>query len=96
MNFPKLTLTLPGYGSRIDPVRDWLIVIIVAGLLLLGTLALHTWLFLEITRVDQSPRMEPAAADTSAELLQQTRQVFTERAQEALRYRSFEFVDPSR
>lgn len=99
MNLPflkQVKLPMLSYGTRIDPVRDWLVLLIVFGILLLATLAFHAWLFFTVTRPDQSPDMGAAAEDVSGELLERTRDVFTERAREADRYRSFEFVDPSR
>ena len=85
-----------GYGSRIKPMRDWIILVVVS-LLLLGACAVWaTWLFMTGASQDMVEGFVSPHLVLSPELLQKTDLLFTERALEASRYQTeYQFVDPS-
>jgi len=86
-----------GYGSRIRPMRDWLVLISLVGLVFVASIAWNAWFFLRVTS-EESLSVAPSA-DTVPLLgsLPAAREILSERAAEEGRYRSFyEFVDPSR
>jgi len=97
LTFPKLpksSHTLR-YGERMDPARDWFILVSGFVLLLLASLAWNAWLFDRVTKGDaigtatSTPSLNPAAIDSVTELFQQRATIETE-------YKNAHFVDPSR
>lgn len=92
----KFRMPKIGYGSRIRPMRDWIILVCVSLLLLGGFAVWATWLSMTGDESDGAKAITPPTPVLAPELLQKTDMLFTERALEAERYRSeYQFVDPS-
>lgn len=83
------------YGERLNPERDWILLITVAALLLLASLAWNVWLFYRVTNGDAigtanvSAPINPASIDTVNALFQKRAEMETE-------YKNGHFVDPSK
>jgi hypothetical protein len=102
MNLSKLTAILSKYlrafryGDRVRPLRDWLLLISIAGLLLIGSGGWSFWLFTQISNKQEATVAIPAAATGTASL-ESVRTIFEKRAAERAHYISdYHFVDPSR
>lgn len=82
------------YGDRLKPERDWLVLVSISAILLLGSLAWNAWLFLRVTNGDAigtatAPQsLNPASIDSVNALFQQRANIETE-------YKNAHFVDPS-
>ncbi|HEV7121751.1 MAG TPA: hypothetical protein VGN56_02920 [Candidatus Paceibacterota bacterium] len=82
------------YGERLNPARDWAILVSIAALLLLASIAWNIWLFYRVTSGDAigaatvSPSLSPASTGSVDAL-------FQKRADTETEYKNAHFVDPS-
>lgn len=83
-------------SDRVDPTRDWLLLIATGFVLLCASLAFNLWLFTTALSTKQTDGMgtsTPALAPS----YDAATEAFMQRAEEENRYRSeYRFVDPSR
>jgi hypothetical protein len=85
---------MPQYGERLNPARDWLVLVSISAVLLLMSLAWNAWLFNRVTNgaaigtATSTPTLNPAAIDSVNELFQKRATIETE-------YKNAHFVDPS-
>ena len=96
---PFITVLLRKFShqgpSRPDPARDWTLLLSLALLMLLASLAWNTWFFLGALQ-EPAPAPVPAQA-TDDSGIDTVRASFDERAAEGERYRSeYRFIDPSK
>ena len=93
----NLTASLKGirYGDALRPSRDWLMLLTIALLLLVGSIAWNLWTFSEVTKGDPiGNEAPPASTDTG--VIDSAARLFEERRAEEARYHSeYRFVDPS-
>lgn len=84
------------YGKRIHASRDWLILLLIALILLIGSALWSTWLFLK--GVEPATGVAPAATQAvSTHTLEEAGALFEMRANEEAKYRNeYRFVDPER
>lgn len=83
------------YGEVLRPVRDWFVLLTIAGLLVLLSSAWNVWVFLETGRGD-SPGAQMEATGGSVNVIERAQALFEERRIENARYRTeYQFVDPS-
>lgn len=102
MNLSKLTAALSKYlrifryGDRVKPLRDWLILVSIAGVLLVGSAGWSFWLFDQISNPKEKT-LTPPTTSTSTASLETVRTIFEKRTAERAHYISdYHFVDPSR
>ncbi len=86
------------YGKRLNPVRDWLVLIACFAVLLAASAVWNAWTFIRIANGDVLGGNPPPAApvfDRTA--LESVQSLFIERANEEAKYLagSYRFVDPS-
>lgn len=101
MNFSRFlrsTLDRLRYGPRVDPARDWLVLITLGAILFAGILAWNIAAFDTVASggVIGSPfRVAPQAFSRSS--LDEIQKVFTDRAAEEAKYQggTYRFADPS-
>mgnify|MGYP000375871057 CR=1 FL=1 len=101
MNLKSITSIVPKiihsvrYGEQLRPRRDWLVLTVLCVAGLIASVVSSTFFFMDI--VNREPAVtgsRDSSVDTS--VLEETRAAFSEREQEALRYRSeYRFIDPS-
>ncbi len=85
------------YGDSIRPQRDWLVVMLIAGVLLIGSASWSYYLFGRISGGDLLGGHSQTVAPVDTASLETVRAVFEARAAERERYRSeYRFVDPSK
>lgn len=86
------------YGGRLQPLRDWILILSVAAVLLLGSMAWNAWLFIEVANgeiLGAASAPTPSVFDhTSVEDVQT---LFAKRSDEYQKYLTgaYRFVDPS-
>ncbi|MBI5405653.1 hypothetical protein HY972_01275 [Candidatus Kaiserbacteria bacterium] len=90
---------LRGGGVRQDPVRDWLALVTLSAITLLGIIVWNVWAFDTVAQggVIGDPKASPSSAvDTVS--LDAIRAVFEERAAEKAKYVTgvYRYADPSR
>jgi hypothetical protein len=91
------TLSFFRYGTRLRPMRDWLVIIILAIVLFVLSIAWNTILFLRLTRGEFSSTPASAPDTTLTDSIEKTTTIFKNRAMESERYKNeYHFVDPSR
>ena len=86
----------PGGRKRLNPSRDWLLVLSLALAAIIASLLWNAWFFFVALNQDSSvsPAPEAKKADTSS--LEKARAAFDARAAEEAKYRGeYRFVDPS-
>lgn len=82
------------YGDRLNPSRDWMLLVSAATILLLASIGWNAWLFYRVTSGDAigtanvSPPINPASIDSVNTL-------FQNRANTETEYKNAHFVDPS-
>ncbi len=92
-------LSFIGYGERLRPVRDWLTLLTLAGIVLLGLIVWSLWLYhrVEMGEVlgNEAPSAKPVFNPAS---LRAVERVFDDRAAEAAKYQdgTYIFADPSK
>ncbi len=99
MNLQGLIKHVPkiGYGNRIRPLRDWFVLLAVALILLIASVAWNAWLFFRVTSGEGAASEAPVTSTPVLDALPKAREVLEIRASEETRYRSlYEFVDPAR
>jgi hypothetical protein len=102
MNLSKLTaliqkyLRVFQYGDRVKPVRDWFLMVSIAGILLLGSAGWSYWLFEQTSNAkDAQLKLPPSSMKTAS--VETVRTIFDARAALRAHYLSdYHFVDPSR
>ncbi len=100
MTLPPLTSLAKRlrYGASIDPVRDWLVLLIVAALAFIGIVAWNIWAFDTVagggTIGSPAPVAPPAFSQSSLDTI---RAIFASRAAEEAKYAdgTYSFADPS-
>lgn len=104
MNLPKFSgtgsltalLNKVSYGDHLRPQRDWIVIISVAGILLIGSAGWSYWLFERISWTESSLTMG-ARGNLNTSVLDQVRSIFDQRAAERAHYlNDYRFVDPSK
>lgn len=87
------------YGERIEPTRDWFVLLALFGMLFVVSAVWNAWLF---NRVASGGTLSAAATSTpttfSKASLDVVERLFEERAAEELKYTSgeYSFTDPSK
>jgi hypothetical protein len=94
MKIPTFSFAKLKYGSRIRPVRDWLVLLTGFALFLLASLAWNMWLFSQAT---SGNKIGTQSSQPAVEIkLDQVKTLFGSRAAEQTRYiQEYKFVDPS-
>lgn len=88
---------LPRIGDRRKPSRDWFILLILAFLILIGSIGWNVWEFIRITNGEAAGTTTAGMKGPDIGIVEQVRNVFTTRAAEEQRYRNeYRFVDPSK
>lgn len=83
------------YGERIRPVRDWLVLLSCAILILAGCLIWNLWLFARVTG-GEAIGSATSTTTPAAPALDAVQQLFQKRSVEEARYKGeYRFVDPS-
>jgi|GEM_PF-1527582 len=84
------------YGKRLQPARDWFVLVSLA-LLALGALAVvSVWMYLEGARPTGEGEVPTLTPAFSVDALDKTEALFEKRAEERSRYEAeYLFVDPS-
>jgi hypothetical protein len=112
LDYPNKTMTLPHflkpllartrtfrmirYGEHPRPVRDWLVVMAIVAIFLMGSAGWSYGLFLQVSHGDAANSALPTTGVNTASLAT-VRAIFEARAAERARYISeYRFVDPSR
>lgn len=91
------SIKLPHYDGRPQPERDWSVLLSIAAVLFLVSVAWNTWLFLRVTEGHPIGAEAVQVPTVNTASLESVRAVFKERAEEEEGYRSvYRFVDPSR
>lgn len=99
MNFDTLLsrLSFFRYGPRLEPVRDWFMLLGVLGALVSVSVLWNIWLFVGVAEGDtigNAPYEAPSLSGASADAV---RRIFDVRSEEQKRYENeYRFVDPSR
>jgi len=86
------------YGSRLDPARDWSILLTLAGLVLVLILVWNAWAFNTVVNGGVlDPRATTSPSAFSQASLDTIRTLFSERAGEDAKYQdgTYRFADPS-
>lgn len=84
------------YGPQLRPMRDWFVLLTLAGILLLASVLWNVWYLWQVEEAAIA-ELSPAEARFDAAPVESLRTVFEERAAALERYRSGSgFVDPSR
>ncbi|MFZ1987881.1 MAG: hypothetical protein WAV21_02520 [Minisyncoccia bacterium] len=85
------------YGDRIQPVRDWVVLLGVGLVLFLGSIAWNLWLFVRVSSGEEIGTPSSAASGVNTDILQQAQEVFQARKVEEENYKNnYHFVDPSK
>lgn len=98
IDLSKLTSLLARfkYGKRLYPQRDWLVLLGISLVALLGIALIHTASYFFGTDIAATLETVPDAEGPSPELFKEVDSLLNERAQEEAKYRSGHvFVDPS-
>jgi len=85
------------YGEDTQPVRDWLALLLVAGVLLAISIGWNVWTYVRVVNGEAvgGGAAVSSAADTKA--IDAVQGLFEKRAAEEANYRSsYHFVDPSK
>ena len=99
-SFKKITTQLNDFRStlRLDPVRDWLVLIGLAGVIFLAVIVWNLWLFSQIS-VNRSSTTENPAARTlvAQDSFDTISALFLMRSTEAAKYENgiYHYEDPS-
>ena len=83
--------------SAARPLRDWFMLILFAGLFLLGSLGWNIWFFIHVTSGEAVTAQQVAPRTPEKQLISSLEEVYATRAAEGARYRdTYQFVDPSK
>jgi hypothetical protein len=83
------------YGDRINPTRDWFLLLGVTGIVLCISVAWNIWLFSRVTAGEAIGTATSTPASTNLQL-DSIQSLFSTRSAERARYTStYRFVDPS-
>lgn len=91
----KKVTRLFNYGERINPTRDWFLLLSVAGIILCVSVAWNIWLFSRVTSGEAigTATSTPQAQGVKVDSIQS---LFSARSAERARYTStYRLVDPS-
>ena len=100
MELPHLTVRLSGYGPKLNPARDWLILVAVLLLLVFVSTAVQTYFFSRVagepSSVIGTGKENPGLFDRSG--LEEVFDLFKMRAEMAGKYQrgDLRFIDPSK
>ncbi len=83
------------YGEDLRPVRDWLVLLALAGTIFVGSVLVNVWTFVRV--IEGKPvGLDAAESSKDADAIQAAKKLFEERRAEEGRYKSeYQFVDPS-
>jgi hypothetical protein len=91
----KRALSGLAYGERLRPERDWLVLLALAAVLFLISIAANVFIYSEVTD-ESAVSSSGAAGGVNTNAIDAAEQLFAKRAAEKARYESqYEFVDPS-
>ena len=85
--------------GRVDPVRDWIALITIAGVILLGIIGVDVWQFNVITDASmQVPASSAAQRSFNLKEFETVKTLITSRASEQQKYinGAYTFTDPSK
>jgi len=84
-----------GYGDELRPSRDWLILLSISFVILLGSVVWNLWTFSQVTKGDAVGN-ETAPSGTDTSVIDSATRLFEERRTEEAKYKNeYRFVDPS-
>lgn len=84
------------YGEDIRPVRDWLILLACAGVLLIGSALWNAWTYVRVAD-GEIIGGAPATVPIDTNSINAAEDVFAKRAAEEANYKNaYRFVDPSK
>ena len=84
------------YGASLRPARDWFLVLVVAVLLVAGSVGWNVWLFQGVERGAVIGESSAGRTGLDERSIESVRRVFESRQEEQNRYRNeYRFVDPS-
>ena len=93
----KRALSTFTYGEQLHPVRDWLVLLIVAGVLLLTSAATNVLIYEGVKSGVAGDAVSSPVAGVDAGAVSTVETVFKERATEMGNYETvYQFVDPSK
>lgn len=86
------------YGDRLMPLRDWMIILVVAAVFLLGSIVWNIWLFLAVANgeiLGTTPSVKSAGFNHAS--VEDVQTIFVKRVAEDAKYMdgTYRFVDPS-
>lgn len=96
MKLPRPSLS---YGRRLEPARDWLIVLAVGGACLLASVGWNLWLFHQAANGETfGSRPASVASPFDQSKLDSLVKIFSDRASEMTKYKdgAYHFIDPSK
>ncbi len=86
-------LRLGGHSGHADPARDWALLLSLALVVIIASVAWNVWFFFEV--LNAQPVVEAPATEEETDTVAPLRTLFEERAAEEARYRNeYRFVDP--
>lgn len=89
-------LALLRYGKVIRPHRDWLLVLVVTLLLLIGSGVFNAWLFSKVVRGEFLGDAVEAPVAATLDTLEEVEEVLEERRAKEMQYRTeASFIDPA-
>ncbi|KND50131.1 MAG: hypothetical protein AB203_04065 [Parcubacteria bacterium C7867-008] len=97
LTLPKFSKNSAGafkYGDRLNPSRDWFILVTIFVVLLLASLAWNVWLFDRVTKGDAIGNAS-APAPLNPASIDSVQALFEARAIKETDYKNTHFVDPS-
>jgi hypothetical protein len=85
------------YGDTLRPGRDWFVVIGIAVIVLIASIALNVWFFISLANSENAaPAVTTAHTTSSAGAVTDVQNIFQERATQQTDYQqTYHFVDPS-
>jgi hypothetical protein len=91
------TLHLVEYGKQLNPARDWLVLLIISGVLLIASAVVNIFIFVGVRNGPGEATLTSGAPTIDANTVSSIEAVFKKRASEQGNYEHvYEFVDPSK
>ncbi|HVW71541.1 MAG TPA: hypothetical protein VHB93_00090 [Candidatus Paceibacterota bacterium] len=93
----KRTLSTFSYGERLNPLRDWLLLLVIAAVLFLASIATNVLIYEGVKSGVAQSSLTSAVPEVDASAITNVEAVFTQRATEMQNYEKvYQFVDPSK
>lgn len=93
----KQVLSHVEYGEDIRPVRDWLVLLSIAGVMLVASIGWNVWLYIRVVNGEGFGSSVTNSSGLNTAALDGAQAVFQKRATEEENYRgAYHFVDPSK